>query len=189
MKMAVETATGAEDQANHDTFLDPISACIAEYERMAIGAITKRGILETRRRGLLTSAPPIGYLSRRTPEGDREIVCDPEKAPVVSEAFRLAASGEVSRTEIIRRLERTGIRLSPRAARLTWKAIRRILSNRTYLGLVQVSDTEGWIKGCFAPLVDQQTFELAQVLMRHPHGVRLGAGEAYSEAGAMYAES
>jgi len=162
LDMLLESVAGPVEATQDESVSGPLEAFLSACEFERLSARTKQGILAARRNGLTTCAVPVGYLSRMNSKGAREILVDPETAPSVSEAFRLAASGEVSRAEIVRRLERTGIRLSPRATRLTWKAIRRILSNRTYLGLVHVNEAEGWIKGCFEPLTDWASFEAAQ---------------------------
>jgi len=162
LDMLLESVAGPVEATQDESVSGPLEAFLSACEFERLSALTKQGILAARKKGLATSAMPVGYVSRRTPEGDREIVPDPEVAPIVTEAFRLAASGEMTRAEIVRRLGPAGARLSPRASRLTWKAIRRILSNRTYLGLVHVNEAEGWIKGCFEPLTDWASFEAAQ---------------------------
>jgi len=165
--VALEGIAGQVESARNDSLIAPLEAYLGACESASTSARTREGIRAARRSGLPTNSPPVGYVARRSPEGYREIVPDPETAPIVSEAFRLAASGDMARGEIVRRLGQAGARLSPRASRLTWKALRRILANRMYVGLVRISSDEGWIKGCFEPLVDQQTFDEAQRKMDH----------------------
>lgn len=188
LNLSLESASGLSVDAQHDGRRDTFMALLeaSQYEKGSLR--TMAGILAARRSGLLTSAPPFGYASHRNSRGDREIVPDPERAHLVAEAFRIVAAGGMTHAEILWHLRGTSQMTSPRGGRLTWKALRRILRSRTYLGQVRISDAEGWVRGRFEPLVDRETFDAVQrrlsQFIEYPMDGNLPGDSCSREAGA-----
>jgi DNA invertase Pin-like site-specific DNA recombinase len=148
-------------------FLRTILFAAAQWERERIGeqwfaarsSAVARGIHVTRR-------TPPGYVrGPRTddPLTDRRLRPDPETAPVIREAFAMAARGE-SNTAIAQHLTdalRNG----------HWQSYRvpRLLANRVYTG--EARSGKGIVNAhAHEPLVDEQTFLLAQ--RKRPDGLR-----------------
>lgn len=69
--------------------MEGLLSSTSQYESSIIGRRAKDGMTEARRHGRLTNAPPIGYKWQRTNlESERgEVVADPARAPLVTEAF------------------------------------------------------------------------------------------------------
>jgi site-specific DNA recombinase len=109
------------------------------------------------------------WMSGRTPYGytrDNEtklLVPDEVKAPVVRRIFQLYAEGKLGTTAIARTLDAEAAP-SPRKSGWSPNALQLILANPAYRGLVRWNgDTHS---GLHEPLVDDDTFEKAQEILR-----------------------
>lgn len=107
------------------------------------------------------------WMSGRTPYGYTRdnglLVPDPVKAPVVRRIFSLYSEGKLGTTAIARQLETEGAP-APRKQGWSPNALQLILANPAYRGLVRWNgDTH---PGLHEPLVDDQTFEKAQAILR-----------------------
>jgi site-specific DNA recombinase len=107
------------------------------------------------------------WMSGRTPYGYARanglLVPDPVKAPVVHRIFHLYAEGKLGTTAIARTLEAEGAP-APRKHGWSPNALQLILANPAYRGLVR---WHGEIHpGLHEPLVEEETFEKAQEILR-----------------------
>ncbi len=107
------------------------------------------------------------WMSGRTPYGytrdEGLLVPDPVKAPVVRRIFQLYAEGKLGTTAIARTLEAEG---ASALRKHGWSpnALQLILANPAYRGLVRWN---GEIHaGLHEPLIDKETFEKAQEILR-----------------------
>ena len=109
------------------------------------------------------------WMSGRTPYGyvrDREtklLVPDPVKAPIVRRIFHLYAEGKLGTTAIARTLDAEG---APPPRKQGWSpnALQLILANPAYRGLVRWNGEQH--PGLHEPIVDEQTFEAAQEILK-----------------------
>jgi site-specific DNA recombinase len=109
------------------------------------------------------------WMSGRTPYGyarDRDtklLMPDEVKAPVVRRIFNLYAEGKLGTTAIARMLDAEAAP-SPRKTGWSPNALQRILANPAYRGLVRWNNEMH--PGLHEPLVDDETFERAQEILR-----------------------
>lgn len=163
-----------------------IYASFAEMESEAIGA----RIRDARRHRVLTAGnhyavAPYGY--KRT-KGEALMTVDPEKAAVVREAFDRFNAGDSIRT-IVTDLNGRGI-LSPTGKLWTLPAMRVVLSNPAYVGLVTHGrklnrrTSKGEVRrtkqahgdylqapGAHEALIDEATWQAAQKRLTETQGV------------------
>lgn len=64
----------------------------------------------------------------------RRVEVDPELAQVVREVYNWFTEEELTFQAIARRLRERGVAPPPKVSRWTWRAVRRVLSNRRYIG-------------------------------------------------------
>jgi site-specific DNA recombinase len=107
------------------------------------------------------------WMSGRTPYGytrdEGLLVPDPVKAPIVRRIFQLYAEGRLGTTAIARTLEAEGAQ-APRKHGWSPNALQLILANPAYRGLVRWN---GEIHpGLHEPLIDDETFEKTQEILR-----------------------
>jgi len=106
--------------------------------------------------GTLPGCAPVGY--RNTMQG---IEPDPVLAPLIGEAFDLAASG-MSLRMILREMTARGL-VSRTGGILSIGALHYILHNSFYIGLITWNGKE--IKGNHQPIISDKQFEAAQCTM------------------------
>jgi DNA invertase Pin-like site-specific DNA recombinase len=115
---------------------------------------------ETVRRGRWPWPAPLGYLNGRSPAGEKVVIPDPQRAPLVRAAFELMAAGEtVSRA--LARVTALGLR-SRYGHELRQQEFRGLLRNPFYLGRVRSLRWGIEAQGQHEPLVDEATWLRAQ---------------------------
>src|SRR5438105_8368251 len=95
------------------------------------------------------------------------VIPDPDRGPLVTEAFWLYASGEYTLDQLATEMEARGLRTRAwrnRAARpLSVNGVRWVLGNRFYVGAVEYYGVE--YQGRHELLVDAQTVEKVQAIL------------------------
>ena len=145
--------------------LEAMLEAMAEYYSVNLGDEVRKGMTEKARRGELQTAPPFGYTVR-----DNRLVPAPGEAETVREIYRRFLAG-ASLAGIARWSRHAGI-LSRRGNPLDSRAVRYILTNPVYLGILRwrpVRDlTEEVISvgGCHEALVEASEFRAAARLLQ-----------------------
>lgn len=130
-----------------------------EYYSANLGRETAKG-KRARARSGHTNASTIPHGYRRTDDGN--VVVDPDTAPAVTLAFESYSAGIYSDSAVARILTRAGHRPSHRArsGRWTREAVRYLLRNPFYTGLVRHGDDV--YPGQHEPLVERQLYDRVQ---------------------------
>ena len=160
----VSVMEGRADESPSGKLAHDVGVAIAEYESACISERAKEGMLESRRAGNLTSQPPQGLMRVMTDSGKTKVVLDPDRAPLLTEAFQMFAEGSHTQKEVAEYLDRCGYR-TPQGVRITVSHVNKILRNRTYTGFVHVSEEEGWIPGNHPAVTDVETFDRCQAII------------------------
>ncbi len=158
------------DETPSGLLLHGIMSSIAEFYSRNLAAEVMKGTKQKVKNGGTPFRAPIGYLnSRETVEGRevRTVTLDPERAPLIREAFALYASGDFSLSELAALLEDRGLRSRPTrkypARALLAKDVQSMLRNPYYLGIVNYAGKT--YQGRHQPLVDEATFQEVQDLL------------------------
>jgi site-specific DNA recombinase len=158
------------DETPSGLLLHGIMSSIAEFYSRNLAAEVMKGTTQKAKNGGTPFRAPIGYLPDRVTVDGREVrvvVLDPERAPLVREAFVLYASGDYSLAELAALMEERGLRSRPTrkypARALKAKDLQHLLRNPYYVGLVPY---DGKVyQGRHEPLVDEATFQQVQDLL------------------------
>jgi hypothetical protein len=98
---------------------------------------------------------PLGYINK-----DKKLVVDRDRAPLITKAFELMASGSYPTGDAVLRLI-TGLGLTTKKGKpLTKSSFNRMLRIETYAGWVVSRETR--VKGQHEPLVSQELFDAVQ---------------------------
>ena len=150
--------------------LHGIMASIAEFYSMNLAAEVLKGTTEKAKRGGTPYRAPLGYRNVRQIIDGREIrtiATDPERAPMVQEAFRLYATGDYALSDLAAVMEARGLRTPPTASfpakTLEGKRLWSMLRNPFYIGKVRYRGTT--YQGRHPHLVDEATFEAVQTVL------------------------
>jgi len=130
---------------------------MAEYFSAELSQKVKRGMTLTAQKCEFTGAGvPLGYRIE-----NKKFVINKDEAPIVRRIFEMYLSGKTM-AEIIRYLNTNGVKTSRRNP-YNKSSIRRILSNRKYLGIYIYGDIE--VPGGIPRTIDEDTFKEAQALL------------------------
>ena len=89
---------------------------------------------------------------------------DPERGPLVRQAFEDLATGQYTKQEVIARATEAGL-LSRKGLKLSPQSFGQMMRNPIYAGKVESPDYGVSTKGNFDPLVDEATFYRAQAIL------------------------
>src|SRR5262249_57440637 len=107
-------------------------------------------------RGRWTFLAPLGYMN--VPRGTgKSLMLDPERAPLVRQAFRDFASGRSNKEEVRANLTELGLK-TRRGLPLPAQTFDGMLRNRIYIGQIDVPDYGVSTRGDFEPLVTEKIF-------------------------------
>lgn len=123
--------------------------------------ITKR-IQDGMRQGALSgrhlNMAPYGYKNARDSNNKPILVIDQEKSLHIQMIFRQYIAGHTIETvrQLAKKLGYSGKGNS---------AMQRVLTNQTYIGMVRLPKSEGWVKGLHTPIISEFDFWQAQNLL------------------------
>lgn len=166
----VSVVENIEDTAS-GRLIEGIHALMAEFYSANLGMETKKGMIQKVKQGGWPEMAPLGYTNKQQVINGRVITTievDDEKAPLISQAFKLYGTGNFSVEELRAILTEKG--LITRATR-KWSSrpvsksnLCYLLQNKFYIGLIEWDGIE--VRGIHKPLVDKETFERVQELLR-----------------------
>jgi site-specific DNA recombinase len=157
-------------------FMEGMFALNNQYESMKTGRNVAQGIYQKAKSGGTYGWTRLGYLNdvERLPDGRQvpSVSPDPERAPFLTVAFQLYASGTYSLSQLSTELYRLGLRSRPRKNRPPQKvataSLQRILRDPYYAGWIvykRGTDDEQTFRGRHDPLTDEDTFDRVQALL------------------------
>ena len=138
--------------------MEAMVAAIAEYDNAARAERTIDGMRASVKAGRWPHRPPAGYLHN----SDKTLSPDPRLAPLVAQAFEMAASGLYSQAGICRDMAAKG--WTTRSGKpIASQSIRGILTNPAYIGRAKVGGKVGIdCNGGWEPLVSEELWHRVQ---------------------------
>jgi len=127
---------------------------------------TKKGIQKKVENGGWPRMAPLGYINKRD-KTSAWVETDPDAGPLITNAFKEISTGKWALKEWTEHAFSQGYR-SRKGNRMPVSSWSHIFHNRFYIGEVYLRKGDIPTKGSHEPLVDEDTFALAQeVLRRH----------------------
>ena len=160
--IALRSVTEPIDGSPTGRLMESLFSSIAQFENDVKAQRTETGMKAALQLGRWTFQAPVGYLTG--PRGGFSMVPDPDRAPLVLDAFREFASGRVQKSELVRRLDRKGLR-TRRGRPLTAQTLSAILRNPLYAGRVEVKKWGTAVRGDFEPIVPEDLFDRVQAIV------------------------
>ena len=120
----------------------------------------KRGVRQKLRRGEWLNLAPLGYVNNPRL---RNIEPDGVKAEIIKRAFEEYAKGTHTYISLAQFLADLGL-TSKRGTPLAKVSIKKLLTNRAYLGFIKHGDE--WFDGNFEPIISPQLFEAVQAVLK-----------------------
>jgi len=140
----------------------------AELENRQKAEFVRAGMRQKLEQGGWNWVAPLGYLNRREELDGRHrrtsVEPDPERAPLVRQAFELYAGGEYGLQALADEVERRGLR-TRKGKRLNPKKVLELLTNEFYVGVVSSPTFDVRARGKHPPLVSQDLFDRVQAVV------------------------
>jgi len=157
---------------------DNMFATISQYHSDITREKTMQATTSKARAGYFPTHAPIGYINCANPDksceqvAQRIIMPNPKTGPLVTQAFKLYATGQYNVYELNDMLYDKGLGLvTNHGKKLTPSVFYNMLKNRLYLGEIHWQDIH--IKaGKHQPLIDETLFDRVQTVMADNGGNR-----------------
>ncbi|MFA6145942.1 MAG: recombinase family protein [Patescibacteria group bacterium] len=173
----IEIHTHSQNFTNkpNDKFMLMILGSQAKLENDCKGENVKRGLRAKCEMGWRPGSPPLGYLHEKYAEkGQRKILTDPERAPIIKQMFEKIAYEDYSGRDLSNWLNGEANFVTKKGKRVTLSMIYRLLKEPFYYGDFEYpvgSDT--WYTGSHEPLITKELFNQVQTKLivaprRHP---------------------
>jgi DNA invertase Pin-like site-specific DNA recombinase len=182
------SATENIDETPGGKLVHGIMATIAEWYSGNLSQEARKGLRKKVEIGGTPGKAPLGYQNIRDKSKGKDIglvIIDALMGPIITEAFRLYATGLYTLGTLTDELNHLGLRM-PETKSLPERPVQiqhvhRILRNPYYTGIVTYNGVA--YPGGHDPLVDELTFELVQAILtarnlnkdkskRHPHPLK-----------------
>ena len=154
----------------NDKFLLMILCSQAKLENDNRGINIKRGMKAKCEMGYRPNMAPIGYLNDKYGnKGQRKVYPDPERAPIIKEAFEKVVYHNYSGRKVYLWLK-DEVGFTTRSGKpMTLSTIYRTLNNPYYTGIFEVPEGSGnWYKGAYEPIISKELFREAQLKLVVP---------------------
>jgi len=121
----------------------------------------KRSIEQKLRSGEWPGKAPIGYLNATKDNGDKDVILDPERAPLIRKAFELYATGHYSFFTLRKKLKEEGLtNNTPNKGILSQGQLDFILKGRFYYGYMEMKGKLYPHK--YPPIISKPLFDKVQ---------------------------
>jgi DNA invertase Pin-like site-specific DNA recombinase len=147
----------------------------SKYYVDALSENIRRGNRTKRDKGWLPGRAPVGYLNSRSEAGEKNIIPDPERFPVLKQLWTMFLTGGYSAPHLLRiATNDLGLR-TPRRKRsgggpLSVAGIYRVLANPFYAG--HITFNSQWYPGKHEAMITVAQFERAQALLGRTNAAR-----------------
>lgn len=164
------SATEMIDATPEGQLMHGILATFNEFRSAADGADIRYKMAEKAKKGGTLGRAPLGYQNTRERYDGREIrtvTLDPERAPLITQAFELYATGEYTLDGLTEELAHRGLLTRPggrsAAKQLSVSQMSRLLHDTYYLGLITHQDHT--YQGRHPALVSLDLFDQVQAVL------------------------
>jgi len=160
----------------NEKFLLMILCSQAKLENDNRGVNVKRGIRAKCEMGWRPCMPPLGYFTRASTGGARDVILDQERAPFIVKMFEMSAAGKSGR-HIRQWLEDNNVRTRG-DKKVPLSMIYRMLGSTFYYGEFEYPKQSGkWYQGNHIPLITKDLFLQVREQLKVPIKTKWGSKE------------
>lgn len=162
-----------------DKFMLMMLCSHAKLENDNKGVNVKRGFRAKVEMGYRPNMSPLGYLhDKYAPKGERRIYIDPERGPIIQEAFRKVAYEGYTGRDLKRWLDDEVQLRTRKGKKISLSMIYRMIDNSFYTGRYEFPVGSGrWYQGKHEPLINQDVFDRAREIMKGKPRGQVGTKE------------
>ncbi len=161
--VSLRSVTEPFDGSSSGKLMENILSSFAQFDNDVRAERTAAGLSAAKESGRWPHPAPLGY---RNQVGviEKNIEPDPEKAPLVKEAFRLMATGRFTQRQVLDQVHSLGLRTKA-GNRLSPQSFGALLRKPIYAGIIVDAPTGRRFEGAFEGLVDPADFENTQAVL------------------------
>lgn len=152
------------DETSTGKLMEGILAAFNQFDNDVKSERTVAGMKAALGKGRWTFKAPLGYLNGDGRNSSPSLIHDPERAPLVKQAFELYATGLHTKQKVHEMINAAGLRTA-KGNRVSQQTFWDMLRNPVYAGWLVV---KGWgerKRGDFEPLVSQELFDRVQAVL------------------------
>ena len=162
--ITLRSVTEPIDDTSTGKLMEGILSAFSQFDNDIRSERTVAGMKAAIEAGRWPFQPALGYSNGIDDFGQKNIVPDPDTAPLVRKAFKLIATGLYTETQVREKVNSLG--LQTRFGRpVSGQTFNKLIQNPLYAGWIAV---EGWgepRRGRFKPLIDQATYDEVQAFI------------------------
>jgi site-specific DNA recombinase len=164
LQITLRSVTEPIDDSSTGKLMEGIIASIAQFDNDVRSERTVAGMKARLDQGGWTFPPALGYVKSRDSKNGKTIAPDPKRAPFVTHAFEMYATGLHSKQQVLDAVTRLGL-TAKSGRRLSPQSFDQLLRKPIYAGVLEVP---GW--GVRQPsnapaLVNSKIFDKVQALL------------------------
>ncbi len=168
------------DESSNGKFMESIMAAVAQFDNDMRAERSSATMKTAYLKGKWTFKAPLGYLNCDGKGGHGSLVHDPERGPLVKQAFELYATGLHTKQKVLEIVTAAGLR-TRHGKPVPKQTFNQLLRKPVYIGWLEVTSKakvkgqkgESWGKpvcGDFEPLVTQEVFDTVQAILSGKRG-------------------
>lgn len=162
--ITLRSVTEPIDDSSTGKLIEGMVSTIAQFDNDVRSERTVVGMKARLERGGWPFKPPLGYTKSTNMVGEKIIVLDPRRAPLITKAFKLYATGLYSKQQVRSTVTRLGLS-TKREKPLSLQSFSQILRNPIYAGVLYVPKWGVRQRSNAATLVGRETFDKVQALL------------------------
>ena len=148
--------------------MENMLAAIAQFDNDHKAQRTKTGMHEALSRGRWTHRAPFGYVNGNPKAGEPSLRPDTERAPILSQAFKMVATGRYRVAQVLRTVTASGL-VTRKGRPLTAQTFGALLRNPIYAGSFSAKAFGlATVRGDFEPLVSEALFRRVGAVLAGP---------------------
>jgi DNA invertase Pin-like site-specific DNA recombinase len=170
VKLISVSQPGLEDTPEGN-FMDLVIAGVNQFQSQITSRKTLKSLEQKFKDGGWPTHAPLGYLNvgSEHDEKKRTVIVDPVRGPLVTEAFKMYATGDYSILEVRDQITKAGFRSST-GKLLAHSKMVEMLKNHFYYGEMRWRGLIG--TGKHEPLIDKSLYDRCQAVMNEHNGHR-----------------
>ena len=161
--ISLRSATEPIDDTSTGKLMEGVLAAFAQFDNDVRSERMRGGMRAALELGRWPFLAPLGYLNARGAAG-KNLMPDPERAPLIRRAFQDFATGRFTKDEVLRNINALGLK-TRRGQPLPAQTFDSMLRNRAYIAQIDVSDFGISTRGDFEPLVTEKLFYRVQAIL------------------------
>ena len=162
--VSLRSVTEQFDESSQGKLMESILASFAQFDNDVRAERTVAGMKAAIQSGKWTFRSTLGYLKGDRRPGSPSLIHDPERAPLIRQAFEMYATGLHTKQKVLEMINAAGLR-TVKGAKVSQQTFEQMLRKPVYAGWLVV---DGWgerTRGDFEPLVSQELFDCVQAVL------------------------